>query len=51
MVTGKAPGREHDDQIILFDSTGTALEDAASAALIYERAIKEGAGTEFRLAT
>ena len=50
VVTGKTPGREHADQIFLFDSTGTALEDAASAALIYERAIEEGAGTNFVLA-
>lgn len=50
LVIGKAPGRERADQIIIFDSTGTALEDAASAALIYERAIKEEAGTDFVLA-
>jgi len=50
VVTGEATGREHADQIIVFDSTGTALEDAASAALIYERAVGKEAGTDVLLA-
>ena len=32
-------GRSDDDEIIVFDSTGTAIEDVASAAVAYERAI------------
>ena len=50
VVMGTAPGREGADQIIIFDSTGTALEDAASAALIYERAMEKGTGTDLLLA-
>ncbi|HMI41298.1 MAG TPA: ornithine cyclodeaminase family protein [Sphingomicrobium sp.] len=50
VVVGKARGRDRDDQTIVFDSTGTALEDVASAALIYERAVEAGAGTEIMLA-
>jgi ornithine cyclodeaminase/alanine dehydrogenase-like protein (mu-crystallin family) len=38
IVAGDLPGRERDDEIIVFDSTGTALEDVAAAALVYERA-------------
>lgn len=38
LVTGTRPGRTSNDQITLFDSTGTALQDVASAAMIYERA-------------
>jgi alanine dehydrogenase len=38
LVTGRKPGRTSEDQITLFDSTGTALQDVASAACIYERA-------------
>ena len=38
LVTGRTPGRTSADQIILFDSTGTGLQDAAAAALLYERA-------------
>jgi alanine dehydrogenase len=51
VVIGKALGRERDDQIVVFDSTGTALEDVASAALIYERALKKGVGIDFMLAS
>jgi ornithine cyclodeaminase/alanine dehydrogenase-like protein (mu-crystallin family) len=39
LVTGRKPGRTSDAQITLFDSTGTALQDVASAALLYERAL------------
>lgn len=38
LVTGRRSGRTDDRQITLFDSTGTALQDVASAALIYRRA-------------
>lgn len=32
--------------VTIFDSTGTALQDAAAAALVYERAEARGAGTQ-----
>ena len=35
--------------IFLFDSTGTAIEDAASASEIYDRALQRGAGMMARL--
>ncbi len=38
LVTGLKSGRTDEHQITLFDSTGTALQDVAAAALIYERA-------------
>ncbi len=44
IVTGQKPGRQSDRDIIIFDSTGTALQDVTSAALAYERAIDVGAG-------
>jgi ornithine cyclodeaminase/alanine dehydrogenase-like protein (mu-crystallin family) len=31
----------------IFDSTGTALQDVATAALVHERAIRIGCGIEF----
>jgi alanine dehydrogenase len=37
LVTGRKRGRSSDEEIILFDSTGTALQDVAAAACIYER--------------
>ncbi len=39
LVSGRAIGRTGDEEIIVFDSTGTGLEDVASAAAAYERAL------------
>ena len=39
LVSGRVTGRSGDDEIIVFDSTGTAIEDVASAAVAYERAV------------
>jgi ornithine cyclodeaminase/alanine dehydrogenase-like protein (mu-crystallin family) len=36
-IAGTRPGRLADDEIIVFDSTGLAIEDVAAAALVYER--------------
>ena len=38
LVTGARPGRTSDHEITLFDSTGTALQDVAAAARIFDRA-------------
>jgi alanine dehydrogenase len=46
VVAGKKPGRTSRDEIIIFDSTGTGLQDVAAAALAYERA---AAGSHFAL--
>ena len=39
VVAGRKRGRLHDDEIIVFDSTGTALQDVAAAAAVYEKAV------------
>jgi ornithine cyclodeaminase/alanine dehydrogenase len=44
IVAGKVSGRETDAEIIVFDSTGTALQDTAAAVLVYQRAISAGTG-------
>jgi ornithine cyclodeaminase/alanine dehydrogenase-like protein (mu-crystallin family) len=44
IVSAQKPGRRAPDEIIVFDSTGTALEDVAAAALVYRNAIAAGAG-------
>ena len=49
VISGARPGRMSDDEIVIFDSTGTALQDVATAAIVYERAIAEGAGTRVTL--
>ena len=38
VVAGTEPGRRTDDEIVVFDSTGMALQDVAAAALVSERA-------------
>jgi alanine dehydrogenase len=44
VVAGKKPGRESDEEIIVFDSTGMALQDVAAAAILYEKAERQGIG-------
>jgi ornithine cyclodeaminase/alanine dehydrogenase-like protein (mu-crystallin family) len=44
VVAGTRPGRRDREEITVFDSTGTAIEDVAAAALCYERAAKAGLG-------
>ena len=50
VVAGLKPGRESDEEIIVFDSTGTALQDVACAALVYERAMESGLGVSVNFA-
>lgn len=38
IVCGIKPGRETEDEITLFDSTGVAIEDVASSVCVWERA-------------
>ena len=45
VMLGKAPGRLTSDDVTVFDSTGIALQDLASAAVILERAEAIGVGT------
>jgi alanine dehydrogenase len=49
VVSGRRSGRTHDDEITVFDSSGTALQDVAAAVAVYERARTVGRGTEVRL--
>jgi alanine dehydrogenase len=49
LVAGTRPGRTSPDQLTVYKSMGHAAEDAAAARLVYERALREGAGTEVDL--
>jgi alanine dehydrogenase len=49
VVAGKKPGRESEQEIIVFDSTGTALQDVAAAAVVYEKAVRQNLGVRFNL--
>jgi ornithine cyclodeaminase/alanine dehydrogenase-like protein (mu-crystallin family) len=48
VVAGSVRGRLNDDEIIIFDSTGVAIEDVAAAAVVYERAVRAGVGQVVR---
>jgi alanine dehydrogenase len=50
IVAGRKLGRSSDEEIIIFDSTGTALQDVAAASIVYEKAIEAGIGIRFNMA-
>jgi len=41
--------RESNDDITLFKSVGTALQDVAAASIVYKKALKEGIGQDMRV--
>ena len=50
VVAGSRPGRASADEIIVFDSTGMALQDVVAAVAVYERAIALGRGAQMNFA-
>jgi alanine dehydrogenase len=44
VVVGRVQRRSAADEIFVFDSTGTALQDVAAAVLVYTNAIADGSG-------
>jgi ornithine cyclodeaminase/alanine dehydrogenase-like protein (mu-crystallin family) len=44
VVAGSCPGRQDDDEIVVFDSTGTAVQDTAAAAHVYTTVRDRGSG-------
>jgi ornithine cyclodeaminase/alanine dehydrogenase-like protein (mu-crystallin family) len=51
VVGGRKPGRRSPDDIVIFDSTGVAIEDVAAAAIVYEKAIAAARGITVDLGT
>jgi ornithine cyclodeaminase/alanine dehydrogenase-like protein (mu-crystallin family) len=49
IVAGRKPGRERNDEVIVFDSTGMALQDVAAASIVYDRALERGVGMRVAL--
>ncbi|PYI90200.1 MAG: hypothetical protein DME97_18095 [Verrucomicrobia bacterium] len=50
IVAGRKQGRSSDDEIIVFDSTGVAIEDAVAAVAVYEKAARARSGARFDFA-
>src|SRR5918997_1347207 len=49
VIAGELEGRQSDEQITVFDSTGIALQDSATVPLEYERALAAGVGVEKKM--
>ncbi len=49
IIVGKTRGRENDEEITVFDSTGLAVQDMATAFYAYNQCRKQGIGTEIQL--
>lgn len=49
VIIGKAPGRQSDDEITVFDSTGVAIQDLAVGHLVYQAAEAGGIGVVVEL--
>jgi alanine dehydrogenase len=47
ILLGNKPGRENDEEITIFDSTGMAIQDSTTAEKIYRNALGNGVGTFF----
>jgi alanine dehydrogenase len=47
IIAGKVMGRTNSEEVILYDSTGTALQDVAAAAAVYDRAGRARRGKEW----
>ena len=44
VIAGTKPGRTSSNEIIIFDSTGMALQDVITAATVYKKAVDKGVG-------
>ncbi len=49
VVNGKMKGRIADDEITIFKSNGLAVQDAATAKLVFDKAVAAGIGTEVKI--
>jgi alanine dehydrogenase len=47
ILLGKKPGRENDEEVTIFDSTGMAIQDNTTSGKIYRNAIERRIGTFF----
>jgi alanine dehydrogenase len=49
VIIGELEGRQSEDQVTVFDSTGIALQDSATVPLEYQRALEAGVGVEKKM--
>ena len=46
VVAGRAPGRSGPDEVTLFKSVGTAIQDVAAGFTVYKEAVRQGLGQD-----
>ena len=49
VIAGLKKGRTNNQEITVFDSTGLAIQDLASARFVYDKCVKKGLGTKIKL--
>ncbi|PRD43663.1 ornithine cyclodeaminase [Phyllobacterium phragmitis] len=49
IIAGDAPGRQHDDEIIIMSVGGMPVEDVAWGTVVYRNAIEQGIGVKLNL--
>ena len=49
ILRGRLPGRESDDQIIIYSIGGMPIEDVAWGRTVYDNAVEKGIGTKLKL--
>ena len=49
VLAGTKPGREHTDEVTLYKSVGIAIQDVATANLVYHKALKQEVGTNVEI--
>ena len=47
LLLGKIPGRENEDEIIVFKTVGVATQDLVTAKTIYDKAVEKNIGTDW----
>jgi alanine dehydrogenase len=50
LIYSLAVGGDANNSRIIFDSTGTALQDVAAAAIVYEKAVRKNLGVKMDFA-
>lgn len=48
VLKGELVGRENDEEIIVFETVGVAVQDLVAAKKIYEKAVEANVGTEWK---
>ena len=47
VLLGRSRGRESDEEIIVYETVGIAMQDLTAARMIYDNALSAGAGTRW----